>query len=235
MFRKPWGVDLRTLLLPPRTRAALPLVLLACLTLLAAPRLAGAAEPFAALTVTPHGRQLYDITTGVTTMPDGGTVTDTSTGVALVAENVVYLAGRYIEAARAMVDGEFGRVIAAELHVDLESGVLKANGDLSLERDGLRITAATLHYDANSQIAVFAGGVQANDPEFQADRLLLDVVSGDVLLDGRYVYQGALFTMASPEGGGRLELRFVLKDGEPSYDAATQVRPELLRRFASFL
>ncbi len=218
-----------------RAGFALLFATLALLMLVPTSGLARAADPFAALTVTAHGRQQYDIATGVTVMPDGGTITDLTTGVSLVAAHVEYLAGSYVKARLATVDGDFGRVSAAQLHVDLKAGVLEASGDLSLARDGMTVTAASLRYDSRSQVAVFTGGVHATDPAFQADRLLLDVISGDVLLDGRYVFQGDLFTMTSPEGGGQLELRYVMAEGGPTYDAATEVRPELLKRFEGYL
>lgn len=197
--------------------------------------LAHAAQPFAALTVTPTGRQHFDIATGITQLPDGGVITDQATGVELHAEYVEYLAGAFVTAKGASVQGEFGVVRAEALHIDLETGVLNATGALSLERDGLSISAGSLVYYADRQVAVFDGGVEATGPEFEADRLYLDAVSGDVLLVGRYMFQDTLFTMTSPEAGGQLELRMVLRDGEPTYDAATEVSRQLLQRFEGLL
>jgi len=194
-----------------------------------------AAAPFAALTVTPAGRQTYDITTGVTTLPDGGTITDQETGVALQAASIRYQEGAYIEAVGVSVAGAFGTIAAESVRIDLLEGVLWAEGALALEREGLVVRAGRLRYDALQQVAVFDGGVSGTAPGFEADRLLLDARSGDVLLDGRYRFESGLFTMTSPEAGGRLELRFRLLDGQPSYDAATEVRPEVLERFAAFL
>ncbi len=193
------------------------------------------AEPFAALTVTPTGRQQFDIATGVSVLPDGGVITDQSTGVELHAAYIEYLAGSFVQASFAQVNGDFGVVKADSLRLDLETGVLNASGSLSLERDGLTVNAASLVYYANRQVAVFAGGVAATGPAFEADTLFLDAASGDVLLVGQYRYQDALFTMTSPEAGGHLELRLVVVDGRPSYDAATEVRPELLARFEGLL
>ena len=208
---------------------------LVLLTLHALVSLALAGAPFAALTVTPAGRQTFDISTGVTTLPDGGTITDQETGVTLKAAAITYLDGVYIDASAVSVAGSFGSVVADAVRIDLVEGVLTAEGSLALERDGLTVTAGTLRYDALMQVAVFDGGVTGTQPGFETDRLLLDARTGDVLLDGHYRYQGELFTMSSPEEGGRLELRFQLIDGHASYDAATEVRPDLLERFAAFL
>lgn len=214
-------------------RAALVLALSVCLTLCFGA--AAAAEPFAGLSITASGRQLFDITTGMTILPDGGVVTDKATGVELVAGHIEYLAGQFVEAIDAEVSGDFGAVSADLLVLDLEAGVLEASGDLRLVREGLSIRAGTLVYDAHRQVAVFGGGVVASGPTFEADRLLLDATTGDVLLVGQYLFEDTLFTMTSPEAGGQLELKLVLRDGETFYDAATEVSPTLLARFEGLL
>jgi len=196
---------------------------------------AGAEAPFAALTVTPFGRQVYDITTGVTTLPEGGTITDQDTGVSLNAKRIEYRAQDYVEAWNVSLAGSFGNVAADALRIDLGAGLLMASGGLHLERDALSVDALNLRFDANTEIAVFGGGVTSTDPRFTADRVLLDVTNGDVLLEGEYVFEGGVFTMRSPEGGGMLALRLVVQDGVASYDAATEVTPEMLERFTGDL
>lgn len=222
------------MLLPIRS-VILSVLRLALLAAFLIPTATFAHKPFAALAVEAKGRQQYDITTGITSMPDGGVITDQSTGVHLEANSIVYLAGAYVEARGASVEGSFGRVTAGSLHLDLVTGVLSADGELQLARQGLLVTANTLSYNANTEVAEFSGGVTSSEPEFRAERVLLDVRTGDVLLTGEYDFRDTLFTLASPEGGGRLELRFVIIDGVGRYDAATDVRPELLERFAYYL
>lgn len=197
--------------------------------------IATANAPFAGLTVVPHGRQLFDIISGVTRLPEGGTVTDKESGVTLSAEKIEYRAEDYVEAWGVSLDGAFGRVTADSMRMDLAAGVLRASGGLRLERDGLNVSASTLDFDANSEVASFGGGVRSTDPRFQADKVLLDATTGNVLLEGEYVYEGGLFALRSPEGGGLLALILVLKDGVPTYDAATEVSPEILARFAAYL
>ena len=58
---------------------------------------------------------------------------------------------------------------------------------------------------------------------------------GDVLLDGRYEYSGGLFTMRSPDAGGRLQLSLRKRGEDLVYSAATEVSPELLERFRAYL
>lgn len=194
-----------------------------------------AAQPFAALSVTPTGRQVFDITTGVTTLPDGGVISDQSVGVTVTAQFVEYVAGMYVRAEKVEAVGEFGVLTSPELYLNLEEGTLQVGGGLDLVRHGLVLRGEALIYDAGRQIVVFSGGVIATGPTFETDRLYLDVTTGDVLLDGRFVFHDDLFVMESPEEGGRLELRFSLVDDQPIYDAATEVRPELLALFEGYL
>ncbi len=219
-----------------------PLVaLMLALSMAGAPACAGAppdaadASPFAALTVTPAGRQVYDLSTGITRLPDGGTVVDQDTGVRLDATSIDYVAGDFIQAQGATVEGSFGRIEAAAVHVDITSGVLSVDGTLRLERNGLTLTAGGLQYDANRQIAEFNGPVDADRPAFHARRLLLDARSGDVLLVGPYTYREGPIAVTSPRTGGRLQLTFHDVEGQAVYDAATQVSQELLERFSGRL
>ncbi len=205
------------------------------LTTLLAAVASAASAPFAALTVTPAGSQSYDIGTGVTTLPQGGTVVDQDTGVTLRATALSYLAGSSIDATGATVRGDFGTLTAPSLHIDVPTGTLTASGGVELTRDGLSLTASELKYDAVRQVVDFSGPVAGTAPTFHADRVLLDVRSGDVLLLGQYGFSDGLLTLTAPPAGGRLELRFHQVDGKPVYDAATEVAPELLARFANEL
>lgn len=194
-----------------------------------------ASAPFAALTVTPAGPQQYDISTGVTTLPGGGTIVDKETGVSLEAKTITYLDGSYIDARNASVSGSFGTLTAGAIHIDVTTGMLTASGNLSLARGALTLSAAKLSYDANRRVADFSGPVTGTSPDFRADRVLLDAVSGNVLLLGEYRYEGGAFTLRAPKGGGRLELSLHQVDGGPVYDATTEISPELLARFAAEL
>ncbi|HEX7039777.1 MAG TPA: hypothetical protein VF202_06700 [Trueperaceae bacterium] len=192
-------------------------------------------KPFAALVIVSHGRQTIDIVTGLTTLPDGGTLRDAHTGVEVRAAVIKYVDGEYIEASGVTASGDFGDLVAEKLHIDVEGSVLTASGELRLSRDGLVVTAGSLRYHALEQVIVFDGGVTGTEPRFSADRVLLDTLNGDVLLDGRYEFAGALFTMRSPAAGGLLQLSLEQRGDEVVYSAATEVSPALLERFRAYL
>ena len=194
-----------------------------------------AQAPFAALSINSVGPQVIDITTGITTLPQGGSVIDRDTGVTVAAAHIRYLDGAFIEATTVTVDGAFGSLRADNVRIEMSDSVLIATGNLTLQRAGLTVTASELRYHALSSIAVFDGGVTGTEPAFQAERVLLDVVTGDVLLVGSYSFSSGLFTMTSPNAGGRLELRLHEVDGAIVYDAATDVSPDLLQRFSAHL
>ena len=128
-----------------------------------------------------------------------------------------------------------GDLQADSLRIDVKGSALTATGELRLSRHGLLVTAGTVSYYALEQVIVFDGGVKGTEPAFSADRLLLDALSGDVLLDGRYEFAGGLFTMRSPEAGGRLQLSLHQRGDELVYAAATEVSPALLERFRAYL
>lgn len=214
-------------------RRLVPNVTLALL--LTVSTVAAAQAPFAALSIHSVGPQVIDITTGITTLPEGGSVIDRDTGVTVQAARIRYLDGAFIEATDVTVEGAFGSLRADAVRIDMADSVLTATGNLRLERDGLNVAAAELRYHALSAIAVFDGGVTGNEPAFNAERVLLDVVNGDVLLLGAYSFTSGLFTMTSPTEGGRLELRLHEVDGVIVYDAATDVSPDLLQRFSAHL
>ena len=215
-------------------RVALALLTLAvCLAV--GPAWANEGSPFAALEVRSNGRQVIDITTGVTTLPDGGNVVDKQTGVSFTASHIAYLDGAFIEASGVLLEGAFGVLSADDVRIDIASSTLRATGELTLRREGLEVLAKELEYFALTEVAVFEGGVKGTEPEFSAERVLLDVRNGDVLLDGRYSFSGDLFTMNSPEAGGLLELRLVELGDVVTYSAASEVSQSLLERFRAYL
>ena len=185
--------------------------------------------------MTANGELIYDITTGTTTLPTGGTVVDKDTGVSLQATFLRYEAGVFVDATGASVSGSFGLLHADNLRIDVVAATLDASGNLRLQRDGLALTAERVHYDAATAIVDFAGSVGADAPAFKAERVLLDARNGDVLLVGRYSYQNGIISLESPAAGGLLQLRLSTQSEVPVYDASTEVSPDLLARFAAAL
>ena len=182
-----------------------------------------------------HGDQVFDLATGVTTLPQGGEVVDREGELRLVGETIRYRDGEFIEAEGVRVEGRFGTATAERLRVDVTTDVLEAAGGLTVERDGLRLQAGELRYDAEAEVVRFAGGVRADDPAFEAAAAVLDLQSGAIVLVGPYEFQDGLFTLRGPAEGALLELVPVETDAGTDYAAASEVSAELAARLGPFL
>lgn len=224
-----------------RRAARLPVLLLALLALVAgaqeAPDAAAGAAPalddaVARLTVIPAGEQRFDLVTGVTTLPDGGTIVDQETGLTLEADHVRYREGAYIEARDAVADTEAGRITAPVLRIDVPALTAVATEGVAFSRPGMRVEADAAEYRFDDELVRFEAPV-GTDPVLEARALLLAVDSGDALLLGPYRYQQGLFTLSDEREDAALQLRPVVsEDGTPGYRAANDVDPDLWARVA---
>ena len=191
-------------------------------------------EPFATLTITPYGDEVFDIGTGTTTLVDGGEVVDAATGIRLSAPLIRVQQGAWLTAREPVVRGEFGEVAAAALELDFDTHVLSVEGPLSLTREGLTVRAASATYDTRANLASFQAPT-SEAPEFEAERLLLDPATGDALLVGPYAFSDGIFTLTSDEEGALLALVWSEVDGVGGYDATTDIPESHRERFAPLL
>lgn len=191
-------------------------------------------EPFAALTITPYGPEIFDIGTGTTTLPEGGEVVDAATGIRLVAPRIEVQEGVRIQATDPVVSGSFGELTASSLDLDLQTRVLEAAGPITLAREGLVLEAQRATYHGGLELASFVRPT-SNAPDFSAERVLLDPNTGHALLLGPYRYQDGPFTLSSDEEGAVLALLWSVVDEVGGYDASTDVPEELQDRFAPLL
>lgn len=219
------------------------------LFVLALVALGAASAQGARLTVVPRGEQVFDIVTGETELPDGGTIVDRETGVELDADWIRYREGAFVEAEDAVAEGAFGRFHAEELHVDLAATELVATGGVTLEREGLEMTAVSLRFLAEKELVRLERAIGAT-PQFEAEAVLIDVRSGDALLLGPYRYAGGAFELEDERDGSRLQLDWNEDrdaggrrqgggggdDGLAArFDARSEVDPDLLERLAPLL
>ena len=193
---------------------------------------APAADPVARLTVTPAGDQSFDLLTGETTLPDGGTIQDTETGLTVQAAWISYLEGERIDAEDATADTDAGRLVAPVLRIDVPALTAVASEGVTFARDGLEIVAAsaTLRFDPG---LVRFDAPRSESPELRAEALLLDADSGDAVLIGPYRFQDGALLLSDDRDGARLQLRPTTTDaGLPTYRAANEVDEDLWERLA---
>ena len=215
--------------------AFLPLAILFALAVAWMPTAAAQADPFAGLTVVPFGEQTFDIATGRTTLSEGGEVIDRVTGVVLTAPFIVLQEGVFIEAQEVEVTGVFGTFQASNLLVDLESSVVRAEGNLRITIEATTVHGELLEYFATPGVLRMSGGVVGDNPGFEATSIIVDFSQGTALLVGPYVFEDGPFILRSNLEGSLLELTSVDLDGVPTFDAATEVNPESLARLELYL
>ena len=191
-------------------------------------------EPFATLTITPYGDEVFDIGTGTTTLVDGGEVVDATTGIRLTAPRIRVQQGAWLTASEPVVRGAFGEVAAAALELDFDTRTLTVEGPLTLTREGLTLSADAATYDTRANLAAFEAP-SSEQPDFEAERLLLDPTTGDALLVGPYTYADGIFTLSSEEEDALLALVWSEVDGIGGYDATTDVPEGHRERFAPLL
>lgn len=192
---------------------------------------------FSQLTVKPYGSQEFDISTGITTLPEGGDVIDTNTNLSLSGSFVRFEDGAFIEATEVTITGNFGTLQSSEVYLDLHSSTLDIPNALTFNRAELQLEAGAMKYHHEHGIAVFTGGVSGTVPPLQADTVMLDSVTGTMLLVGTYTFTDGLFTLESPSGGGYLFVTIEVDEetNETDYIATSNPTESDLERFASFL
>lgn len=192
---------------------------------------------FSQLTVIPYGSQEFDISTGITTLPEGGDVVDTDTNLSLSGSFVRFADGEFIEAHGVTINGEFGTLTTAEILLDLASSLLEADDELTFTRDEIELHAGSMAYHHDSGIAAFYGGVTGTLPQFEATTLLLDSRKAIMLLVGTYEFSDGMFALRSPAGGGMLQVAIVVDEdtGETDYIATSTPDEDVLDVFQPYL
>ena len=207
------------------------LTFLLLLTLVAGAR----ADTFAALTIIPAGSEQLDISTGITTLPEGGKVVDKERGLELESRFIRYEEGRYIETEKATVEGKFGSLNADTVRIDLESSQIIASGNLRLANTAVDVQAGELVLFLDGDVARLSGGVQSETPEFHSDSLLVAIGTSDAVLVSPYQFQDGPMTLRQDSAGRLLHLQQTLEDGEQLYTPSTTVETDLLALLTPYL
>lgn len=189
------------------------------------------AATFAGLTITAYGEQEFDLATGLTTLTDGGEIRDRDTGVVLTGRVIRYRDDELVEAEGSEVTGNFGRIGAERVRIDVPASVLTAEGGLGFQRGDTTVTAGGLTYYAETDVLLLTGAVEGSEPAFTASALALDGESGAIVLVGPYRYQDGPFTLTSESSDALLQLT----PTEDGYAVASQVSEQVLARLRAYL
>ena len=193
-------------------RACIYLVLISSLSL----------AQFASLTITPNGDSQLDITTGITTLPQGGTIVDKSRGITLTASFIEYKDDTFVKAQTAHAEGFFGLLNTPEFYLDTTQNIITASGGITLGQDGLSLSANNLTLYLANGIAVLSGNVNNQAPSFQAATLVLRIGAGYALLVSPFNYQDIL---SKDEAGSLVQLNQT-KEADGSFTYSISATPD---------
>ncbi len=181
---------------------------------------------FASFSVEPFGAQRLNLDTGVTTLPQGGILTDNQNGLRLRTEYAEYKEGAFIRARGVeLISGkEVFRAQSLEHDIPKQearfTGLIFANPDL---RD-LKADRALALFE--EEIVVLKGRVSAQSPRLTAETMVIDLKGRQALLLGSFTYQEeGRATLRGQGPKARLHLRF--QAGK--VQANSRIPPEALR------
>ncbi|WP_457631367.1 hypothetical protein [Oceanithermus sp.] len=191
------------------------------------------AAEFAALSIEPYGDSVYDLASGVTTLPQGGVIRDNENDLSIDASFVEYKEGEYIKARQAKTEAAGVSFAAAELEYLPAADEARLAGGVSLETDDIKNLRAQKGWIyLKDGVVVLAGGVSATKPELEAALLVADYRQGEVLLLAPYRYKDASLgvTLSGKNPEKPLYLRFDQQSGEvtASSKAPAEVAARLL-------
>ncbi len=191
----------------------------------------GSPQDFAALTIRPNGPEELDLTTGVTTLPQGGEIVYRKEQVTLKGSFIRYLEGDFIEVEGASVTGTFGSLRAPRLRFEVEAQTLQAQGGATFSGKALGLTADKLSLSLKDDVAVLEGNVTSKNPELSSERALVDLKNPQGLLIGPYTYQDGPVGLT-----GAADKPLALSwDASGALSADSQVPALLQTRFAAYL
>ncbi|HGY09129.1 MAG TPA: hypothetical protein ENK37_03605 [Oceanithermus profundus] len=191
------------------------------------------AAKFAALSIEPYGDQVFDLTTGVTTLPQGGVIHDNENDLSIDAEYVEYKEDAFVLARAAKSEATGVRFAAEQLRYELAEDRVRLEGGVVLDTPQVKALAARSAWIFLGEgVAVLDGGVKAMSPELEAAAMVSDYRSGEALLIPPYRYQDAQLglTLSGKNPEKPLYLRFDAESGEvaASSKAPVEVKTRLL-------
>ncbi|MFN4073845.1 MAG: hypothetical protein ACK4G4_10610 [Thermus sp.] len=163
---------------------------------------------FAAFSVEPFGTQRVNLDTGVTTLPQGGILTDHENGLRLKAGYIEYKEGSFVRAKGAELLSEKETFLAQTLEHDIPkqearfTGLTFSNADFK----GLKAERALALF--SEDLVILKGRVQAEKPRLQAETLVVNLKEREALALGSFTYQEGKATLRGQGPSARLYLRF---------------------------
>ncbi|MCS6867323.1 hypothetical protein, partial [Thermus sp.] len=146
--------------------------------------------------------------TGVTTLPQGGILTDNESGLRLKGSYVEYKEGSFVRARGVELLSQGEAFLAQTLEHDIPkqearfTGLTFSNPDFK----GLQAERALALFQ--EEVVVLKGRVRAETPLLQAETLVVDWKNRQALALGSFTYQEGRATLKGQGASARLYLRF---------------------------
>lgn len=193
-----------------------------------------AATNFAGFDIKPKGNQDMDMVTGITTLPQGGTVTDGKNGLKIEAQYIEVKEGDFLKARGAKLTTEDGGVLtASNVDYQVKKNSLTATGKLNYQDANIKdLGADKVQVNTRDKLVVASGGVQASAPAIKANMVLADYDHNVAVLYGNYTFQSGKQKLSNKSATGLLLVKFNSK-GEGT--ATTKPTASQLEVFKPYL
>ncbi|UWX65273.1 hypothetical protein [Deinococcus rubellus] len=166
-------------------KRALLVSALALIPALTAPSLAQSSSAFG-LQITPRGAQNLNLATGITDLPQGGTIRDNKAGIKVVANFISIKTGESLSATSAVLTTRQGGTLRAQqITYNQKASLVTATGTLSYSDNRVKnLSAQTIYVDTRSGAVTAVGNVSAATPAASAAQMVALPTKAAILLRG---------------------------------------------------
>ncbi|MFC0596450.1 hypothetical protein ACFFFP_09785 [Thermus composti] len=191
------------------------------------------AARFATFSVEPFGAQRVNLDTGVTTLPQGGILTDNENGLRLKGGYIEYKEGSFVRAKGVELLSQEETFLADALEHEIPKQEARFQNLTFSNADFQNLKAKRALALFAEDVVVLKGSVRAEKPFLEAETLVVDLKGRQALALGPFVYKEGKATLRGQGENARLYLRF--QGGK--VQASTKVPQEALRlaRYAARL
>ncbi|RDI95971.1 hypothetical protein DV704_03355 [Meiothermus sp. QL-1] len=187
------------------------------------------ASRFAGFEVKPRGNSELDISTGVYTLPNGGTITDNKSGLVLEARYIQYKDGEFIRAQGATLRSKDGDFSAASLEYLQKPDTLRMTGVRFSSKD-IRGLSAQQGLLLREDVLVLKGEVRSSEPYLEASTVVVETGRNQALVLGSFTFRDGSTVLR----GNRPDSTLLLSFGEGRVRASTRVPAETLNRLRPY-
>lgn len=135
------------------------------------------------------GEQELDLGTGVTTMPRGGVLVDNKNNLRLEGSYIQFKQEEFIRARNATLRGSDGIFSAASLEYLFRGEQLRLSGVRYSSSNVKGLTSASGLGLLAENVVVLKGSVRSQDPQLEADTLVIDTARSQALVLGSFSYK----------------------------------------------